>query len=366
MAINILNEAIESGENSKNNRLTYIDVAKGIGISMIVWAHAHCPAGIYFITFAVPLFFLISGFLYKEEQSLKEYIKRKTVTLYLPFVLCNLLWPTFILCCRAFAGHPITNNLLNIFLIILTLKKDGFLFGATWFLSSLFLTCVSYKFIDVFMKKWKYKTYFITAFYLFLAYAASQLMPYLNHDVRRTLILPLFFAIGALIKSNAGYLRTINNLFTLITVCSFFVLLEVYLTKIGMVEYSYGANSLYNLVTFILATLLSTYMIIYISRIVSNDINNKMCILFSYLGRNSLHILLWHFVFFEILTALILRASNISLSLLDRFPHVVAAGIWVVAYFLIGICGPILMVNGFKACKRFFLKQGKLTTAISN
>lgn len=370
MAINTIYSNIVSEKGNSfltKNRLTYIDVAKGIGISMIVWGHAHCFGANYFISFAVPLFVLISGFLYNTELSLKEYTKRKFLTLYLPFVLCNLLWPTFVLYAKANAGYPITNNLIYLFLIILTLKKDGVFFGATWFLSTLFFACMSYKLIDISLQKLKYKNYVILAFYSFLAYAACQLMPYLNTDIRRTLVLTLFFAIGAFIKSNISLIRKMDTKFALITACPVFILFEVYLTKAGLVGYSYMPNTLYHLIMFIISSLLSAYIIISLSRIVANNHNGKICKLFSYLGQNSLHILLWQFVFFEMLTAFFLRANNIPLYYIDRFPHAVkTSGIWGFVYFLIGILGPVILVNTFRMSKKFFMKLSPLIVSRPN
>lgn len=366
MAINTLGNNIPFEENLKNssiseNRLIYIDIAKGIGISMVVWGHTHCFLGNYFIASAVPLFFLISGFLYNREQPLKEYIKRKALTLYLPFLLCNLIWPTFILFKNIHMGYPIISNIIYISLIILTLKKDGFLFGATWFLASLFFSCISYKLLDSSMKTWKHKYSFITVLYMIFAYSACQLMPFLDNEVRRTLILSLFFAIGVFIKSNISYIKKINNISTMIVACLIFILLEIFLTKTGMVGYLYKPNSLYHLFLFLVSAMFSTYIIIYLSQIASDNMNNKICKLFSYLGKNSFHILLWHFVFFEILTALLLKANHIPIYLIDKLPHVVKTdGIWGVVYFLIGICGPIFMVNGLKTCKRNILKFDKL------
>lgn len=339
------------------DRLTYIDVAKGIGISMIVWGHAHCLFGNYFISFAVPLFVLISGFLYNKELSLNEYVKRKVVALYLPFVLCNLLWPTFVLCAKANAGYPITNNIMYLFLIILTLKKDGVFFGATWFLSALFWISISYKLIDILLKKFKYKNQFILAFYFLLTYAACQLMPLLNTEIRRTLVLSLFFALGAFIKSNISYIRKIDNKFSVIATCSIFIIFETYLTKAGLVGYSYMPNSLYNLILFIINALLSAYIIICLSKITANNLNGTMCKIFSYLGENSLHILVLQFVFFEILTALFLLINRIPIYYIDRFPHMIKTSwFWCFVYFLTGILGPVFLVSTFKMCKKIFNK----------
>lgn len=317
---------------------------------MVVWGHAHGFGGACFIAWAVPLFFIISGFLYNRELSLKEYVKRKTLTLYLPFLLCNLIWSTFILLHNAQAGQPVVNNIVYILLIILTLKKDGFLFGATWFLASLFLTCVTYKILDVAIKAEKYKDYLMAAIYFSIAIIACKFMFFADMDLRRTLILPVFFVIGVLVKSNLFYIKQFLNKYVMIAVCFFFVILEIYLLKAGLIEYSYNSSSLYHLLMFIVSSSLFAFIIIYLSKIVADNMNNKVCRLFSYLGQNSFNILLFHFIFFEMLTALFLKVNNIPVYMIDRFPHAIKTeGIWWLVYFLIGLWGPILLVNSFKS-----------------
>lgn len=334
------------------NRLAYIDIAKGIGISMIVWGHVNGFGGAGCIALAVPLFFVISGVLYNRELSLNEYVKRKTLTLYLPFLLCNLIWPTFILFHNFQAGQPVMNNIIYIALIILTLKKDGFLFGATWFLASLFLTVVTYKILDVSIKTVMYKDYFIAAIYFFMACIACKFMPFADMDLRRTLILPVFFVIGVFVKSNIIYIKQCFNKYTMTVACFVFVVLEVYLAKTGLAGYSYNSGSLYHLLLFVVSSSHFTCVTLYLSKIKIDNMNNKVCKLFSYLGRNSFYILLLHFVFFEILTALFLKVNNIPIYMIDRFPHAIKTdGIWWLVYFLIGLFGPIFAVSAFKKCK---------------
>lgn len=336
----------------RRNRFAYIDIAKGIGISMVVWGHVNGFGGAGGIALAVPLFFIISGFLYNRELPLKDYVKRKTLTLYLPFLLCNLIWPTFILFHNFQAGQPVMNNIMYILLIILTIKKDGFLFGATWFLASLFLTVVTYKILDVSMKTMKYKDYFIAAIYLFIAYIACKFMLFVDMDIRRTLTLPVFFAIGVFAKSNIVYVKQFFNKYTMSAACFVFVMLEADLAKVGLAEYIYGSGSLYHLLMFIVSSSLFACIILYLSKIRADNMNNKVWKLFSYLGQNSFYILLLHFVFFEMLTALFLRVNNIPIYMIDRFPHAIKTnGIWWLVYLLIGLFGPIFTVSAFKKCK---------------
>lgn len=75
-------------------RKNYLDMAKGIGIILVVMAHAMPRLSYIWIvinSFHMPLFFVISGILFKTKSNWMAYIKRKIITLYLPYVGCSLI-----------------------------------------------------------------------------------------------------------------------------------------------------------------------------------------------------------------------------------------------------------------------------------
>lgn len=84
---------------SQMNRRIDLDIAKGLGIIMVVWAHASGPLTSYIYQFHMPLFFFISGMLFKDPSNLKMYYIRKMKSLLIPFWICNyiLLLPFWIL-----------------------------------------------------------------------------------------------------------------------------------------------------------------------------------------------------------------------------------------------------------------------------
>ena len=77
---------------SSSKRIEWLDIAKGIGIFLVVYAHARAPYSSYIYNFHMPFFFLISGILYKSGGNLKQYIFKKIKTLYIPFVGWNLIF----------------------------------------------------------------------------------------------------------------------------------------------------------------------------------------------------------------------------------------------------------------------------------
>lgn len=85
-------------------RETYIDIAKGIGIILVVIGHLHGINHIihdFFYLFHMPLFFIISGYLYNHNNiiPLKTFIKHKIKRLIIPF-LFFWLGPCLILSTR--------------------------------------------------------------------------------------------------------------------------------------------------------------------------------------------------------------------------------------------------------------------------
>ncbi len=76
-----------------------VSIAKGIGILLMVLAHARCPQWMqYFIgMFHMPLFFFLSGYCFKEKYlaDTKTFVMRRIRGLYYPYVKYSLLFLLF-------------------------------------------------------------------------------------------------------------------------------------------------------------------------------------------------------------------------------------------------------------------------------
>ena len=74
-------------------RIDYIDLAKGVAIFLMVLCHV----GMYneftqwIYAFHMPLFFIVSGMLYKPSLSMKETIKKKAKQLLIPYFLFAMI-----------------------------------------------------------------------------------------------------------------------------------------------------------------------------------------------------------------------------------------------------------------------------------
>ena len=74
------------GDTEYNNRVKWIDTAKGIGIICVILGHLYVPvAYAYIYSFHVPLFFFLSGYLFNNKYSFRDFLKRKVRGLIIPY-----------------------------------------------------------------------------------------------------------------------------------------------------------------------------------------------------------------------------------------------------------------------------------------
>ena len=62
----------------------YLDVARGIGLLLVIISHS-CGLSPYLINYYIPLFFVVSGYLYKPGRSYGENVVHKAKRLLVPY-----------------------------------------------------------------------------------------------------------------------------------------------------------------------------------------------------------------------------------------------------------------------------------------
>lgn len=70
-----------------------VDIAKGIGIILVVWGHTFgcCPIFNWIHLFHMPLFFLLSGCFINPNESYRVFFYKKWRTLLVPFISFYLI-----------------------------------------------------------------------------------------------------------------------------------------------------------------------------------------------------------------------------------------------------------------------------------
>ncbi len=134
------------------NRITYLDMAKGAGIILMITGHLtgslqtiddkpyFSPLYQFISSFHMPLFFIISGILLRltkeEEKEMGLIVYRKARTLLLPYASFSLLYFTINVCTCIFQPQLLQfSDLWRFFIYSVTLRGVSVL----WFLPALFL-----------------------------------------------------------------------------------------------------------------------------------------------------------------------------------------------------------------------------------
>ena len=135
------------------NRIVEIDLLKGFGIVLMIMGHIGFGKAFdtWIHSFHMPIFFVISGFLWKKRNiSFKDFFKRKASSLLIPYCFFSIfhliVWTILQLLKNHFIEFSsVVSTLFHIFII----NTDGMpICGALWFLTALFFVEVIYFFID--------------------------------------------------------------------------------------------------------------------------------------------------------------------------------------------------------------------------
>ena len=143
------------------NRLNWIDWAKVFAISCVVFGHTPQVPGsfpqYFIVTFHMPLFFFISGYLTKKEYICAETMKKYWHTLIIPYLCYNLLfYPYWVLRHYIEVPNAVLFDYVKPIIGVFMLQGNSELYeplnGVTWFIASL----LGYKLILSICNRTKY------------------------------------------------------------------------------------------------------------------------------------------------------------------------------------------------------------------
>lgn len=299
----------------KKDRVKSIDVAKGIGIVLVVAGHIHSqfhidlqPAYNIITLFHVPLFFFISGIFYNESTPFTTFVIKKIPRLFIPYLFVNILfWGADAMYERLPLAQLDWHHLL--FAICGLEPVRNSLAGPSWFILVLFRICIIYKAIQIVTGNRKCIMALISLIFATVGFAIS----YDHFLIRQTLIalpyLCLGHIAGPVIKQNA--LHGIGKVVTL----SVSVLLLAILSKNQYTDMS--VNMYGHIPNFIIGSVIGTVAIIIFSQIIdaSSSSVTRFC---SFIGQNTLTILLWHMLFMKLILAVLgeIISSNMVVSII--------------------------------------------------
>ncbi len=266
-------------------RLDYIDIAKGIGIILVVLSHTRYSEIMYYTSaFYVSIFFFCSGYTSSpiKDISLKENFWRHAVKLLKPYLFFSVLLLIIFhnVSLRAFAGIVYSRYCLYPF----GTEPDIVRFMIIGNYPLWFLTCmvVAYFLYYQIIYHPKYQ-YYIATSYLLVTVALSQLPILLPWSIDTAFLMALLMYAGNLTRK---YIPAAFGLrphpIVIISIVMYFVLLPL-CNGINLSVREYGLS----VGVCLLAALFGSIAVIYISRLLENTIIGKVI---RQIGKHSLTI----------------------------------------------------------------------------
>ncbi|MFD5022790.1 acyltransferase family protein [Paenibacillus sp. NPDC058367] len=277
---------------STKDRKPWLDIAKGIGITSVVVGHSGHPIAQYLFWFHMPLFFIISGFLFKPLNDWKEikiWSEKKAQQLLIPYLSFGVIISVFLF----FEDLSIVKFFKNIIKLGYGGEELSGAYGVFWFVTCLFLTKIFFAFMQLAIKnKIAQLSLIILSYFLAHLIAWSPVLsnfktPW-NFDVVTLSI--VFYAIGFFGKE---YLQnTITKtgaLFLSFTSALIIMILE----KLKIINYQLDMKAnLYNSVVldFLIPIIFSVFILLFSYKISTLHKHN----VFKYFGVASLTIMYCH------------------------------------------------------------------------
>ena len=317
------------------NRYDWADIAKGLGIFLMVWGHSGLPAPIHnwIHSFHMPFFFIISGFFFKQgKYTFKEYFLRKTKTILLPYVffaICDYLIRNGCISMGLEVAPP--RSIYEMFV----LGKD---IGAAWFLLSLFFTEVLFFFISKLSNN-KIVCFIITSVLFSVSYyfyMTHMRFPYKIEIWGATLF---YYNIGYLVAQTSLKKRVSENCFVgwkwqLLLVGM--LVLDFFLANLIKPAINIRVNILGVHLPSILLVCLGSFLIFQLSHIIDEVDNLFVKLLkmfFKYIGEYSIVLIGFSQVILQILKSL-LSYLSISVVMATAIRYTL---LWVVMLLLIAV-----------------------------
>jgi fucose 4-O-acetylase-like acetyltransferase len=276
-----------------------IDLAKGLGMFLVIWGHNLLPGdytGILIYSFHMPLFFMLSGVFYKQDIDFMKLIKTKAKRLLIPFLFFSIFHYVFYLIWTLLFNGIDTFDFYSILKIVPF--KDAISIPL-WFFISLFEIIIIYYLLSKYIKNsW------LKMFVVFVLSISSYLFDQLNlpffynyFHLFSTLSMLLFYALGSEIFNKYKQHMIFKNL--VFNVMFLFMLLIVFIWSNTYFKGIDINGNIYNTTYFIY--IIASISGIYLIWVLSNIINklNFSAHFWSYVGKNSLGIFAIHMAMFE-------------------------------------------------------------------
>lgn len=295
---------------TNKKRLEFIDVAKGIGILLVVLGHlnsAEQPIRNFIYSFHMPLFFFLSGLFFKGNTDFKTFLKKSVKTLLVPYLIFVALDCIVYIIDNGFQTESVIFALKS-----RALSATGLRLRITnlpiWFLFALFYIRILYYFVH--KNKIAEVTIALAGFVLVAVAKDFWYPPKCMYIVAIPCF--VFYSAGYRLRIFVFKFGNMKPSFTgcILTVVFFGALwvLSNVNDCVNIYSYKYG-----NVILFYLNAFMGCFLTLYLSLIISKVKSAGAVI--AYYGKNSIVVMLFHYYLCRIILPDLMSATGMSIYL---------------------------------------------------
>lgn len=338
-----------------------VTISKAIAIILVVTVHAQCPELLinWICMFAMPVFFFMSGYCFKEKylSDAKNYTIKRIKGIYWPYLKWSLL---FLLLHNVFFNLNIysdeygfngrtsvlytTTDFINKAMSITT-KMQGHeqLLGGYWFMKLLFIgSFIFYLTVKVLRGRW-WGSLILLAATIVLSYFNWRL-PYFGIGTREFFAASTLY-IGYLYKQ---YHWTWHRNISINAVALILMVIGTRYWLTTMREYEY-----WKVLPYTISAVLLVLTVLHLSEWISKAENNHAVRFLVFTGDHTMEVLTWHFLSLKIVSLLLIAIYGLPIKQLSEFPVIeeYAHQGWWILYLCVGVGIPILGTYGYHRLK---------------
>ena len=288
-----------------NDRIEYIDVARGIAIILMIMGHVLSPGSLkrnFIFSFDMPLFVVISGYFFSNSLTIKRIIHNSFFKMYLPTCITMMLVEVINLLLGRSENirFIITLSLKKILLFMSFNKENGkinegypYNTGVLWFIAFLICIRIVYFFIVKISDNNVLYTNLLCLILSIVGFYISEIRNvFLPWSLDVALFCLPFFSLGNILKMNNQYLERciFNDYKILITLFAvwIFTTYEFSCIELAIRRYPYGFTVFISAISGVIFVLAFSFHFWKKFKAVSN--------LLMWIGKNSFYVLLGHHI----------------------------------------------------------------------
>ena len=325
-------------ESINQERYNWVDWVKSITIFLVILGHMPMDSIVTPIiySFHMPLFMLISGYLYKPQNSAKKELIKNLKTLIVPYFIYQLIFYPYWIAREHLAFHHPFNLYNSVIEPIVRIIQTDPIDLPTWFLFCLFLIKT---YVYIIQKSRSFSQYLIITsciLSIFICYLLNKHSIFGTFVIHNFFSLQIFFFAGQFLKK-LQYERWLvslrkNMLLLVVLITLFYILIQI--------GYKSIYTNLYETITFYFIGFIGSAIIL----VISYSLNKFSSKLNYNISTGTMVILGLHWMFIGVINFTIEKYLHLSEDII--YPAYIA---FLICIFIMFMNYPLILI-----CKKYF------------